>query len=77
MIARWAPKPAIPEPEPAARNEPACFFSCSSAQEFAARLSLRILTFGNIDAYASVFMMSRIARPNLVAKSSLCDTDIY
>ena len=76
MIAKCAPNPAIPEPEPAARKDPACFFLCSSAHEFAALLSLRIFICGNIDLYASVFMMSRMARPNLVAKSSLCDTAI-
>ena len=76
MIAKCAPNPAIPEPEPAARNEPACLPLYSRPHEFAALLSLRIFIFGNIVLYASVFMMSRIARPNLVAKSSLCETAI-
>ena len=70
MTARWAPKPAIPDPEPAAKKLPATFPSVSSAQEFAALLSLRIFTLGNIVMNAVVLIISLIVLPNLVAKSS-------
>jgi hypothetical protein len=70
MIAKCAPKPAIPDPEPAAKKLPACLPPSSSAQEFAALLSFLIFTFGKIVLYAVVFIISRIALPNLVARSS-------
>ena len=48
MTAKCAPKPAIPEPEPAAKKLPAIFPLSSSAHEFAARLSFLIRTFGKM-----------------------------
>jgi len=76
MIAKCAPNPAIPDPEPAAKKDPASFPLCCRLQLFAERLSLRIFICGKIDLYCGVFIISRMARPNLVAKSSLCDTAI-